>query len=809
MVRTVKLDRPAHQITATVIGAGTMGAGIAAHLANAGCRTHLLDIVPKDQKDRSAIAKKVLKGMPKDKRSPLMSKSFGGRLTPGNIDDHLEDAVSKSDIVIEAVIERLDIKRDLFSKIAAAAPAHCVLATNTSGIPIHAIAEALPDHAKKRLIGMHFFNPPRWMHLLEVIPSDSTDPDLVDDVSRFSEVTLGKGVVPCRDTPNFIGNRIGVGEMLFSFAATSAGKYTVEEVDFLNGPLMGRPKTGSHRLGDLVGLDVLGHVVKNLQDTLSGDPKADNYDPIYDRLAVPDVIQKMYEKNWLGDKTGQGFYKKSRDEKGKRVILSLDLDTLEYRPQQKARFEELKSIRKVEPLERRIHEAMRAEGRAGDFLRKVYLPLFNYAATLTGDICDTPKQIDDAMCWGYGWKVGPFKMWDATGVKWGVEQLEAMGETPAPAVKALLDKHGDDATWYGGEPQKPQVYTGREGGYEDIETPAGILFLDPIKKSGREIFKNSTAALLDIGNGVACLEFRSKMNMLDQGVIELLTAAPSTLTDRGFSGLVVGSQSDDFCVGANIMQMIAWIMQKDWDGVDKGVAALQDALMGLRHAELPVVVAPYGRVLGGGVETCLHGDAIVASADTFMGLVEIGVGVLPAGGGLKEICRRASAWAAQVPDGGDPYEWIRRGFGSVAMGTVSTSAFEARELGYLAASDGITFHKSRVIADAKKRVLGLVAQGYRPPDRNEPISVVGAPRGASFMMGAKLFEWGGYASEHDMKIGKKIAHVLSGGMTHTATTVTAQHLLDLEREAFVSLCGEEKTLARMQHMLEKGKPLRN
>jgi 3-hydroxyacyl-CoA dehydrogenase len=804
----VKLNRPPHEITATVIGAGTMGAGIAAHLANAGCRTWLLDIVPKDARDRSAIAKGAIKAMLKDKRAPLMSKAFAARITPGNIDDDLQSAAAESDIVIEAVVERLDVKKSLFERVAEAAAPECVLATNTSGIPIGAIANELPEAARKQLVGMHFFNPPRWMHLLEIIPSAHTDPAVVEATSRFSDVALGKGVVVCRDTPNFIGNRIGVGEMLFSFAATTAGGYTVEEVDFLNGPLMGRPKTGSHRLGDLVGLDVLGHVVENLQQNLSGDASADNFDPIYDRIQIPPVLKKMYERKWLGDKTGQGFYKKAKDDKGKRVILSLDLETMEYRPQQKARFEELKQIRKLEPLSRRIHEAIRVEGRAGDFLRQVYLPLFNYAAHLTGSICDDPKQIDDAMCWGFGWRMGPFAMWDAVGVKWGVEQLKKQGETVAPAVLALLEKHGDDATWYGGEPTAPQIFTGAENDYQPIETPPGMLFLDPIKKSGGEIFTTSTAALLDIGDGVGCLEFRSKMNIIDEGVIELMGKATSVLEDKGFSALVIGSQDDDFCVGANIMQMIAWIMQKDWKGIEAGVAALQDTVMSLRHGSMPVVAAPYGRVLGGGVETSLHAHAIQASADTFMGLVEIGVGVLPAGGGLKEICRRASAWASQVPDG-DPYEWVRRGFEAAATAKVSMSAHEARETGWLTPQDGITFHKSRVIADAKKRALSLVQAGFVPPDRDEPIHVIGAPRGASFMMGTQMFAWGGYATEHDKLIGQKIAHVLSGGMTLAPTTVTAQHLLDLEREAFVSLCGEEKTLARMQHMLETGKPLRN
>jgi 3-hydroxyacyl-CoA dehydrogenase len=808
MVRPVKLDRPPHQITATVVGAGTMGAGIAAHLAGAGCRVHLLDVVAPTGKDRSAIARAAIAALPGDKRSPLMSRRFASRIVAGNVEDDLASAAAHSDLVIEAVVERLDVKRDLFTRAAAAAGPACVLATNTSGIPIGAIAQALSAEARRRLVGMHFFNPPRWMHLLEVVPGAETDPKVVDAVARFSERVLGKGVVVCRDTPNFIGNRIGVGEMLLTFEAASSGDYTVEEVDFLNGPLMGRPKTGSHRLGDLVGLDVLAHVVDNLRRTLSGDPGAPNYDPLYDRLQLPPVLAQLIERKWLGDKTGQGFYKKTRDESGASVILSLDLHTLEYRPPRKARFEELDRIRRIEPLERRVREALRASGRAGEFLRRVYLPLFDYAAALLGRICDTPREIDDAMRWGYAWKLGPFALWDAVGLGFSIETLEAMGRPVAPAARALLERHGPDARWFAGEPDAPTVFVGGTADYAPIRTAPDVIVLDRLARTGKEIAKSTTAALIDIGDGVGCLEFRSKMNIIDEGVLQMLATAPALLAERGFSALVVGSQADDFCVGANIMQMIQWIVQKDWAGIEKGVALLQNTLMDLRHGTMPVVAAPYGRVLGGGVELCLHAHDVQASADTFMGLVEIGVGVLPAGGGLKEICRRGSEWAGQVPDG-DPYDWVRRGFENAATARVSTSAEEARELGFLRAGDGVTFHRARVVADAKRRALALVQRGELPPDREEPIRVVGAPRGASFMLGAQLFEWGGYASAHDKLIARKIAHVLSGGMTPTATTVTAQRLLDLEREAFVSLCGEPKTLARMQHMLETGKPLRN
>lgn len=807
---------------ATVLGAGTMGAGIAAHLANTGIRTFLLDIVPKGvgvdapKSARDKLAAGALKALPKAKPPALMHPGFADRLTAGNFDDDLDAAVAQSDIVIEAIVERLDIKQAVFKRVAAAASAHTVLATNTSGIPIGEIAEALPEHARKRLLGLHFFNPPRWMHLLEVIPSQYTDPAVVDEVAEWSDRTLGKGVVLCRDTPNFIGNRIGIGEMLLTFSATmgegGSGGYTIEEVDQLNGKPVGRPKTGSYRLGDMVGLDVVGHVVTNLRAALSGDPSAPNYDPLYDKMQLSSALQGLLDKGWFGDKSGQGFYKKvltpgsrlgETDAKGKRAILALDLNTGEYRPQQKPEFPELAGLRGSPSA--KVHKAMRLEGRAGEFYRKVYLPLFNYSATLTGTICDTPKQIDDAMRWGYGWSMGPFELMDAAGPKWCAEQLRAMGIEPAPAIVELLAQ-GDDATWYKGRPGKDQqVFDGST--YVDIQTPAGMLILGAHKPEG-EIETNSSAALIDIGDGVALLEFRSKANVLDDGVIDLMAKAPELLRDKGFLALVIGSQDDHFCRGANLLQIGMAAMQKNWDALDEAVNTLQQTLMNLRHGLLPVVVAPYGQTLGGGCEVAMHSDHVQANADLFMGLVEIAVGVLPAGGGLKEIARRASAHAGQVP-GGDVFAWVRRGFEAAATGKVSMSAFEARETGWLRPSDGVTFHKNRVVADAKRAALGLAAGNYVPPDRNEPIHVMGAPGGANLMLGIHEFGWGGFASEHDQLIGSKMIHVLSGGMKPSAGTVTAQALLDLEREAFLSLCGTEKTLARIQYMLNNRKPLRN
>ncbi|MEE9382302.1 MAG: 3-hydroxyacyl-CoA dehydrogenase/enoyl-CoA hydratase family protein [Nannocystaceae bacterium] len=809
-----RLEAPPHQIVVTVLGAGTMGAQIAAHLANAGCHTYLLDIVapsPAPGGSRSAIALAALKQLTKSKPPPLMLASFARRITAGNLEDDLVRSVAASDLVIEAVVERLDVKRELFAKVAAAARPHCILASNTSGIPVSEIAEHLPESAKKRFLGLHFFNPPRFMHLLEVVPSRSTDPKVVAETSTFCDRVLGKGVVACRDTPNFIGNRVGIAEMLLTFAAAQKHGLKVEEVDYLNGKLMGRPKTGTFRLGDMVGLDIVAHVVGNLRDTLSRDPSAPNFDPLYERLALPQVIQTMIGRKMLGDKTGHGFYKKARDQAGKRTILSLDLDSLAYIESTRPRFDELKQIRRTPSLEIRVAAALRVEGRAGNFLRDVYLPLFNYTAFLTGKICDTPQQIDDAMRWGYGWSQGPFALWDAAGMAWAATEIEKRGLALAPQARALLDEAGDPAKakWTRGDPGRQQVFVGGQAPWHEVGAPAGAVLIPTKTTQNGVITRNSSAALIDLNDGIACLEFRSKMNLLDESAVRLLAeAVPILLHDGGFRGLVIGSQANDFSAGANLMQLLGWINQKQWGHIEAGVKTLQDVFMGLRHSALPVIAAPYGRTLGGGVELSMHAAEIEAGAELYMGLVEMGVGLLPAGGGLKEICRRASEWAAQVPEP-EPYPFIRRGFENAAMAKVSTSGFEARTMGFLAPGDGITFHRDRLLAAAKRRCIAVAERGWQPPDPQERIHVVGAPRGSSFMLGAQLLEWGSYASEHDKKIAMKIAHVLSGGMTTTATHVTAQALLDLEREAFVSLCGEVKTKARLIHMLEHNKPLRN
>lgn len=809
----MSLNRPPHELVATVIGAGTMGAQIAAQFANAGIRTHLLDIVPKGvEKDapaakRNAFALGAMKQMLKSKPAPYMHKGFAGRITPGNLDDDLEAAVAESDLILEAVIERLDIKKPLFDRIAKAAPAHAVLATNTSGLPVGSIAEDLPDAARKRVVGMHFFNPPRYMHLLEVVSSEFTDPAVAADLSAFGDHVLGKGIVPCRDTPNFIGNRIGIAEMLLTFGNTFEGGYTVEEVDLLNGKLMCRPKMGSFRLGDLVGIDVAALVIGNLKKATSSDKSAANYDEMHEQMVVHPKIEEMFEKGMKGDKTKQGFYKKTKDENGKRKVLALDLNTLEYRDKVKAKFPEVDKIKK-QSWQKRIHDAIRLEGRAGDFLRKVYLPLFNYSANRLGEISDGPKEMDDAMKWGYGWEQGPFAMWDAVGVKWAVEQLESMGIEVAPAAKALLAAGGDDATWYAGPEAERTMFIAERKAHEAVPQPEGILILSALKEQGKVIESNPSASLVDLGDGIACVEFHSKMNALDDGIGNMMVSAVTDAEKRGLRGIVIGNNGENFCVGANLFAILALAGQSKWDELEKAVDDLQQALMTVRHSNIPVVTAPHGMALGGGCETVMHGNATVAAAESYIGLVEIGVGVLPAGGGLKEIVRRASEWSAQVPDG-DPYPWVRRGFEAAAAATVATSADEAKAGGFIAADQTIVFNKNRVIAEAKKKAIGMAEAGFVPPDRNAPLNVIGASRGSSFLMGAQMFAWGGYASEHDQLVAQKIAHVLSGGMESSGAPKTAQDILDLEREAFVSLCGTQKTKDRMAAMLSTGKPLRN
>jgi 3-hydroxyacyl-CoA dehydrogenase len=785
-----------------------MGAQIAAHLANAGIRAFLLDMVPKDtpagaaKSARDALALAALQQLGKSKPPAFTDPAHALRITAGNLEDDLERAVAASDLVIEAVVERLDVKQALFTRVAAAAGPDAILTTNTSGLGIGAIAEGLPEAARARLVGMHFFNPPRYMHLLEVVPSRFTAPAVATALADFSDRVLGKGVVVCRDTPNFIGNRIGTAEMILSFHATAAGGYTVEEVDLLNGPLMGRPRTASFRLGDLVGLDVIGHVIRNLRAVLRDEPGHPDHDELHGKMVVPALLEGLLSRRLLGDKTRAGFYRKQGKD-----LQAIDLQTFEYRALRPAEFPELAEAAKLRDLGARVHAALRAEGRGGEFLRAVYLPLFNYSARRLGSICGTPKEIDDAMCWGYGWQLGPFALMDAVGPAWVAEQLQARGEDVAPGLAELLARHGQGARWYAGRPSAPTVYVPGEGP-RPVPTPPGVLILAARKDEAGEIHKNATASLVDLGDGIACLEFRGKMNVLDDGAVTMLREAVPTLARvGGFRGLVIGNQADNFCAGADLREILKAGKAGDHAALERAVAALQTALMDLRHGPLPVVVAPHGMTLGGGVEVALHGHAVVAASELYLGLVEIGVGLLPAGGGLKEMARRAGEWSAQVPDG-DPYPFVRRAFEHAAAGKVSGSAHEARSMGFLRPDDGVVFHRARVLAEAKRRAIGLAEAGYVPPDREAAIPLITPGRTASLRMGARMFEWGGYASAHDRKIAEKIAHVLAGGSAG-GTTATAQQLLDLEREAFCSLATEPLTIARIDHMLATGKPLRN
>lgn len=794
-----------------------MGAQIAAHLANAGVRTYLLDMVPRDvnreapASARNGLALGALKQLAKMQPAPLMHASAVDRIRPGNLEDDLERAVGQSNLVIEAVVERLDVKKPLFARIAASAPADAILATNTSGLRIGRIAEDLPEDARRRVVGMHFFNPPRYMHLLEVVSSEWTSPAVAEALSRFGERVLGKGIVPCPDTPNFIGNRIGIAEMLLTFRCAFDNGYTVEEVDLLNGSLMGRPKMGSCRLGDLVGIDVAALVIENLAQATSPDPSAPNYDETHGTMIVHPRLRSILDKGLKGDKVGQGFYKKTKekDASGRSKVLSLDLETATYRPRQEPVFPELAAVAKERDLRKRVHLALRSEGRAGEFLRAVYLPLFNYAAHRLGQVSRGPKEIDDAMRWGYGWELGPFALWDAVGVAWTAEKLADMGLTLAPAAQGLLEAKPEDPRWYGGNQVAPTVFIPAQGRHIEVPRPNDILVLGAAKEAGGVLHQNGSASLVDLGDGVACLEIHSRGNSLDEHVLALLREAPELLAARrDFRALVIGNDADVFCSGADLAMLGRAASEGQYAQIERTVAGLQQTYMALRHGTLPVVAAVRGRALGGGCELLLHTAAVVAHVESYIGLVEVGVGLLPAAGGLKEIARRAWAWAREAPDP-DPYPWIRRGFEATSTAKVSLSAAEAVDLGYLRSTDTIVFHRDHVLARAKAQAIALCETGWQPPDAQERIGVIGDSRGASLLMGARLFAWAGYATEHDKRIAEKIAHVLSGGMDAMARPLTAQQFLDLEREAFLSLCGEAKTQERIRAMLETKRPLRN
>ena len=762
-----------------VLGAGTMGSRIAAHFANAGFPVDLLDIVQPGQPKRNAAALAGIENAAKQKPVGFFTDSARTLITPGNFEDDLS-RVRDCDWIIEAVSENLEIKRHLWYQVAALRTPGTILSTNTSGIPLARISEGFNDEFRQHFLGTHFFNPPRYLHLLEIIPGAETSAEVLDWVSHFGDLHLGKGTVRCKDTPNFIANRIGCFFGATIHKLTADGEYTVEEVDALTGPLIGLPKSASFRLVDIVGLDIWVHVLRNLYEAVPNDPARDRY-------RVPEFMERMMERGLLGEKRGQGFYKRVGPQK---EIQALDLATLEYHPAQRPRFPSVDMARNLENLPERLRALIGSEDRAGRFLWPLFRDFLIYSAQMVPEISGRIVEIDRAMRWGFAMRFGPFELWDALGVRETIDRMQYEGCAVPPAVCGVKsfyeadDREGEPGTRY---------FDLNTGSYAALEARPGILVLNEIKRARGVVRKNGGASLVDLGDGILCLEFHSKMNSLGNDMVQMVSAAIDETT-RNFEALVVGNQGENFSVGANLMMVLLAAQEGEWDDLDAAVRRFQQAGMTMKYAAKPVVAAPFGMTLGGGCEVALHAARVQASAEAYMGLVETGVGLIPAGGGCKEMLLRLGS--------------ARKAFELIGYAKVSSSAAHAREMGFLRAGDGISMNSERLIGDAKTAALALVPT-YAPGAPRQDIRVEGNAGYALMKMGVYMAHEGGYITEYDTVIGEKLAHVLSGGRLTGEQTVSEQYLLDLEREAFLSLCGQVKTQERMQHILKTGKPLRN
>lgn len=784
---------------AAVLGAGTMGAGIAAHLANAGIPTLLLDIAPADENitDRDQVVNSLFEASKKLKPAAFMLGENARLITTGNFKDDIAK-LRECDIVIEAVVENIDIKHKLFAEVEKHRKPGAVIASNTSGIPIDAIAEPFSDDFKRHFLGVHFFNPPRYMKLVEVIPGTQTSGEIACKVSGFLDQRLGKGVVPAKDRPNFIANRIGTFGMMATVHEMLEMGFRPTEVDQMTGKAIGHASSATFRTSDLVGLDVLVHVNKNLYPAVPEDEDRDVF-------LVPDVINTMLEKKLLGDKTGGGFYKKSKNAEGKRQILELDLNTFEYKPQEKSKFPSLEAAKQIDDLPKRVNQLVWGEDRVGEFLWKTMERTFRYAANRIPEIADTIVEIDNAIKWGFGWEIGVFETWDAVGMEKSVERMRADGRPIPTNIEKMLAAGA--TSFYRREAGETSFYDFASGEYKLVPKRPGVTILKDVKDRAGTIKTNPGASLIDLGDGVACLEFHSKMNSIGGDTVQMMNFAIDEV-ERNFRGLVVGNQGGNFSAGANIMLLLLAAQEEEWDDISMMVHALQNAVMRLRYSQKPVVTAPYGLTLGGGCEIAMHGNKVRAAGETYIGLVEVGVGVIPAGGGTKEMTMRTmDAWS-KAPDS-DPLQFLKTTFETIGMGKVATSAQEGRAFGFLRDSDAISMNGDRLIQDAKQEVLNLDAAGYVTPVERTDITVLGEAAESALKLALHMMKRGGYISEHDELIGRKLAHIMSGGTINHRTQVSERYLLDLEREAFVSLCGERKTQERIAAMLKTGKPLRN
>ncbi|MBK9313617.1 MAG: enoyl-CoA hydratase/isomerase family protein [Acidobacteria bacterium] len=791
---------------AAVLGAGVMGAQIAAHIANAGIPCLLLDIAPRElkpeEKDkglalesravRNRIAQAGFDAAVKAKPAAFFSPETAAMVTVGNFEDDLA-ALKDCDWVIEAIIENLEIKRSLFESLEQHLAPQAIVSSNTSGIPIAALAEGRSDNFRKRFLGTHFFNPPRYLYLLEIITTPETDPEVTGLIEKFCDQTLGKGIVYAKDTPNFIANRIGTFSMLDAIKVMLEGGYTTEEIDALTGPVIGHAKSASFRTLDVVGLDTFAHVARNLYDATPDDEKRETF-------RFPDVLAKMVENKMLGNKTGGGFFRKSGKD-----IQTLDLNTFEYRERQKPKFASLDAAKQIENLEERLKTLVYARDRAGEFLWRTTSESLLYAIARIPEIADNIVEVDNAMKWGFAHELGVFETWDAIGVEASVARMKEEGKTVPPAVEKMLA--AGNTSFYKTVSGVRHYYDFSSGSYRPERMPEGILILKSLKDQNKVIKKNSGASLIDLGDGVACVEFHSKMNALGQDQIGMIQFAIKEV-EKNFEGLVIGNQGENFSAGANIMMILMGAQEGEWDELAMAVRQFQNTTMSLRYSAKPVVVAPHHLTLGGGCEMVLHSDRAVGAAETYIGLVEVGVGLIPGGGGTKEMAVRAAEIAESNP-GADHFEALKHHFELSAMGKVATSAVEAKNWGLMRKADRVVLNHRRLIEEAKQTVLSMARAGYVQPQPRQDVLVLGEAALSKFKLGVHMLKRGGYISDHDGVIGLKIANVISGGNLTRPTRVSEQYLLDLEREAFVSLCGMKATQERLAHMLKTGKPLRN
>jgi 3-hydroxyacyl-CoA dehydrogenase len=792
-----------------VLGSGIMGSRIACHFANIGVEVLLLDIVPQeltpeeqlkgssldDKSLRNRIVNSALEIALKSNPSPVFSKKVTNRISTGNFEDNMKD-IESCDWIIEVVIERLDIKKSIYDQVEKYRRPGTLVSSNTSGIPIHLMSEGRNEDFQAHFCGTHFFNPPRYLRLLEIIPTPATHPNVVDFLMHYGDKFLGKTTVLCKDTPAFIANRVGVYSIMSLLHLVEKMDLTVEEVDKFTGPALGRPKSATFRTTDVVGLDTMINVANGLYNNLP-------YDKAHALFELPAYVQQMQQNRWLGDKTQQGFYKKVKGKDGKSEILALDLKTFEYKPQQKVSSATLEATKPIENLRERMKVFAKGTDKAAEFFRTSFYGLFEYVSDRIPEISDELYRIDDAMRAGFGWELGPFEVWDAIGIRESIEGMKKYGNEAAAWVQEMLDAGFN--SFYLTATGVKKYYDIPSKSYKNLPGSDAVIMLDNIR-GNNTIWKNSGTTITDLGDGILNLEFHTKMNTIGGEVIQGLNKAID-LAEKDYRGLVIGNDGANFSAGANIGMIFMAAIEQDWDEINLAIKMFQNAMMRVRYSSIPVVAAAHNLTLGGGCELCLHADHVQTNAETYMGLVEFGVGLIPGGGGTKEFTLRVSD---DFKEGQIEQNALKDRFLTIGMAKVSTSGEEAYELGYLQRDKySITMNRSRLISDAKEKAVELADRGYTTPLRRKDIKVLGKSGLGIVYAGANSMFAGHYISEHDKKISEKLGYVMCGGDLSAPTLVSEQYLLDLEREAFLSLCGEKKTLERIQSILTKGKPLRN